>query len=224
MLAIKQTLYRVSGNSPIVAALMTAAQSGKQVTVLVELKARFDEENNIVWAKRLEQAGCHVVYGLQGLKVHCKALLIVRKEDSGIKRYVHLGTGNYNDKTAKLYTDFGMMTSSFSITSDVAALFNVLTGHSLPPSYKKIHVAPAGLRKFFINKIDEEIENKKNGLPSGIVAKVNSLIDEGIIRKLYEASQAGVQIDLIVRGINGLRSGIEGYPKTSVLYPLSADI
>ena len=210
VLAIKQTLYRVSGNSPIVSALIRAAQAGKQVTVLVELKARFDEENNIAWAKRLEQSGCHVIYGLLGLKVHCKALLIVRKEDDGIRRYVHLGTGNYNDSTAKLYTDFGLFTAKPAITSDISALFNVLTGFSLPPQYKKIRIAPTGLRAFFMEMIEKEIENAKNMLPSGITAKVNALIDEDIIKKLYEASQAGVKIKLIVRGINGLRSGIKG--------------
>lgn len=209
VLAIKQTLYRVSGNSPIVEALMHAAQAGKQVTVLVELKARFDEENNIVWAKRLEQSGCHVIYGLLGLKVHCKALLIVRKEEDGIRRYVHLGTGNYNDSTAKLYTDMGLFTARKAITSDVSALFNVLTGFSLPPKYKKIHVAPTGLRDFFMEMIDQEIENAKQAKPSKIVAKVNSLIDEQLIKKLYEASEAGVKIELIVRGINGLRSQVK---------------
>ena len=210
VLAIKQTLYRVSGNSPIVSALIRAAQAGKQVTVLVELKARFDEENNIAWAKRLEEAGCHVIYGLLGLKVHCKALLIVRKEEDGIRRYIHLGTGNYNDSTAKLYTDFGLFTAKPAITSDISALFNVLTGFSLPPQYKKIHVAPTGLRSFFIDMIDKEIENAKNMIPSGITAKVNSLIDEEIIEKLYEASEAGVKITLLVRGINGLRSQVKG--------------
>lgn len=210
VLAIKQTLYRVSGNSPIVSALIRAAQRGKQVTVLVELKARFDEENNIVWARRLETAGCHVIYGLLGLKVHCKALLIVRKEEDGIRRYVHLGTGNYNDSTAKLYTDFGLFTAKPAITADVSALFNVLTGFSLPPTYKKIRVAPTGLRNFFIEMIDKEIENAKNMLPSGITAKINSLIDKEMIEKLYEASQAGVKIRLIIRGINGLRSQVSG--------------
>lgn len=210
VLAIKQTLYRVSGNSPIVTALIRAAQLGKQVTVLVELKARFDEENNIVWAKRLEKAGCHVIYGLLGLKVHCKALLIVRKEEDGIRRYVHLGTGNYNDSTAKLYTDFGLFTAKPAITADISALFNVLTGFSLPPVYKKIRVAPTGLRNFFIEMIDKEIENAKNMLPAGITAKINALIDKEMIEKLYEASQAGVKIVLLIRGINGLRSQVSG--------------
>ncbi len=210
VLAIKQTLYRVSGNSPIVSALIRAAQAGKQVTVLVELKARFDEENNIAWAKRLEKSGCHVIYGLLGLKVHCKALLIVRKENDGIRRYVHLSTGNYNDSTAKLYTDFGLFTAKPAFTSDVSALFNVLTGFSMPAQYKKLHVAPVGLRNFFMEMIDKEIENAKNMLPSGITAKVNALIDEEIISKLYEASLAGVKIKLLVRGINGLRSQVKG--------------
>ncbi len=209
VLAIKQTLYRVSGQSPIVAALIRAAQSGKQVTVLVELKARFDEENNIVWARALEQAGCHVIYGLVGLKVHCKATLVVRRENDGIRRYVHLATGNYNDKTAKLYTDYGLFTSRDAFSFDVSALFNLLTGYSLPPKFKKLHVAPTGLRTFFEGKIKEEIKNAKQGLPAHIMAKVNSLIDPSIIEKLYEASQAGVKIDLIVRGINGLRSKVE---------------
>ena len=210
VLAIKQTLYRVSGNSPIVSALIRAGQSGKQVTVLVELKARFDEENNIAWAKQLEEAGCHVIYGLLGLKVHCKALLIVRREEDGIRRYVHLGTGNYNDSTAKLYTDFGLFTAKPAIAADMSALFNVLTGFSLPPLYRKIRVAPTGLRSFFNEMIDKEIENAKNMLPSGITAKVNALIDEDIINRLYEASQAGVKIRLLIRGINGLRSQIPG--------------
>ncbi|MBN2878696.1 MAG: RNA degradosome polyphosphate kinase [Clostridia bacterium] len=210
VLAIKQTLYRVSGNSPIVSALIRAAQMGKQVTVLVELKARFDEENNIAWAKRLEDAGCHVIYGLLGLKVHCKALLIVRREEDGIRRYVHLGTGNYNDSTAKIYTDFGLFTAKPAITADVSALFNVLTGFSVPAQYKKLFIAPTGLRKFFIDMIDKEIEKARNMLPSGITAKVNALIDEEIIEKLYEASQAGVKIRLLIRGINGLRSKVKG--------------
>ena len=210
VLAIKQTLYRVSGQSPIVAALIGAAQSGKQVTVLVELKARFDEKNNIHWARALEQAGCHVVYGLVGLKVHCKATLVVRKKDGGIRRYVHLATGNYNDKTAKLYTDMGLFTCRDAFAMDVSALFNLLTGYSLPPKFKKLHVAPNGLRPFFEQKIKEEIKNAKQGLPAHIMAKVNSLIDPKIIELLYEASQAGVTIDLIVRGINGLRSRVDG--------------
>lgn len=210
VLAIKQTLYRVSGNSPIVAALIQAAENGKQVTVLVELKARFDEENNILWAKKLEKAGCHVVYGLVGLKTHCKAVLVVRKEDDGIHRYVHLATGNYNDKTAKTYTDIGMFTCRESFGSDVSALFNVLTGYSQPPQWKEIAVAPNSLRSTFLKLIKNETEFAKNGAEGRIIAKMNSLVDTELIQSLYEASNAGVKIDLIVRGICCLRSGIKG--------------
>lgn len=210
VLAIKQTLYRVSGNSPIVAALMQAAENGKQVTVLVELKARFDEENNIIWARRMESAGCHVVYGLVGLKVHCKTLLIVRREEDGIRRYVHMGTGNYNDNTAKLYTDMSVFTCRESVGYDVSALFNLLTGYSSPPSFQDIIVAPTNLRSFFYERIQTEIDNALAGREARIIAKVNSLIDPGIITKLYEASNAGVRVDLIVRGVNGLRSQIHG--------------
>ncbi len=211
VLAIKQTLYRVSGNSPIIAALMKAAENGKQVTVLVELKARFDEENNIHWAKKLERAGCHVIYGLKGLKTHCKILLVVRRENDGIRRYVHMGTGNYNDSTARLYTDIGMFTCRESFGSDASSLFNVLTGYSKQPQYKKVAVAPDGLRPFFNKMIDREIKNAKEGLPSGITVKVNSLICPKIIKKLYDASNAGVKIRLIVRGICGLIPGVPEY-------------
>ena len=166
VLAIKQTLYRVSGNSPIIAALIRAVQSGKQVTVLVELKARFDEENNIAWAKKLEQAGCHVIYGLVGLKVHCKVLLVVRREQSGIKRYLHLSTGNYNDTTAKVYTDTGIFTCNESFCSDASALFNMLTGYSTPSGFKKFKVAPRYLKDFFLKMIDDETENAKQGKPA----------------------------------------------------------
>ncbi len=210
VLAIKQTLYRVSGNSPIIGALIQAAENGKQVTVLVELKARFDEENNINWARKLEKAGCHVVYGLVGLKTHCKTCMVVRKEEDGIRRYVHLGTGNYNDKTAKLYTDIGMFTAKESYGADVSKLFNVLTGYSKSTNYRKIAVAPTGLRDMFIQNIKRERENAKNGIPARIIAKMNSLVDEGIIRALYEAAQSGVEIQLIVRGICCLRPGVEG--------------
>lgn len=210
VLAIKQTLYRVSGNSPIVAALIKAAENGKQVTVLVELKARFDEENNIHWAKKLEKAGCHVVYGLSGLKTHCKICLVVRKEEDGIRRYLHMGTGNYNDITARFYTDMGLFTCKEEYGEDASSLFNVLTGYSLPPQYNKFIVAPHGMRDFFEDKIRSEIENAKNGLPAGITAKVNSLVDPAIIELLYEASQAGIQVRLIVRGICCLIPGIEG--------------
>ena len=210
VLAIKQTLYRVSGNSPIVAALARAAENGKQVTVLVELKARFDDENNILWARRLEKAGCHVIYGLVGLKTHAKIILIVRKEDNGIKRYLHLGTGNYNDSTAKLYTDLGLMTANDEFGSDASAFFNLLSGYSEPPVWNKLVMAPLGLREKIYALIDNEIAMVRSGREGHIIAKMNSLIDQPVIQKLYEASAAGVHIDLIVRGICGLRTGIEG--------------
>lgn len=210
VLAIKQTLYRVSGNSPIVAALARAAENGKQVTVLVELKARFDEENNILWARRLEKAGCHVIYGLVGLKTHAKIILIVRKEDNGIRRYLHLGTGNYNDSTAKLYTDLGLMTANDEFGSDASAFFNLLSGYSEPPVWNKLVMAPLGLREKIYALIDNEIAMVRAGREGHIIAKMNSLIDQPVIQKLYEASAAGVHIDLIVRGICGLSTGIEG--------------
>ena len=210
VLAIKQTLYRVSGNSPIVAALARAAENGKQVTVLVELKARFDEENNILWARRLEKAGCHVIYGLVGLKTHAKIILIVRRESNGIKRYLHLGTGNYNDNTAKLYTDLGLMTANDEFGSDASAFFNLLSGYSEPPVWNKLVMAPLGLREKIYSLIDNEINMVKLGKGGHIIAKMNSIIDQPVIQKLYEASMAGVQIELIVRGICGLRTGIEG--------------
>lgn len=210
VLAIKQTLYRVGGKSPIVRALVQAAENGKQVTVLVELKARFDEENNILWARRLEEAGAHVIYGLVGLKTHAKIALVVRQEESGIKRYVHMATGNYNTSTAKIYTDFGLFTSSDQLGADASGFFNVLSGHSDPPVWNKIVVAPLGLRKKIKDLIDREIAFAKNGKPAYIIAKMNALIDKDIIIKLYEASSQGVKIDLIVRGICGLRPGIPG--------------
>ena len=210
VLAIKQTLYRVSGNSPIVAALIRAVQSGKQVTVLVELKARFDEENNIAWAKTLEQAGCHVIYGLVGLKVHAKLMLVVRREQTGIKRYLHLSTGNYNDSTAKVYTDTGLFTCRESFCADASALFNMLTGYSVPAGFRKFKVAPTYLKDFFISMIEAEMENAAQGKKAAITAKVNSLIDPDVIYKLYDASRAGVRIELIIRGINGLKSGVPG--------------
>lgn len=210
VLAIKQTLYRVSGHSPIVAALAKAAENGKQVTALVELKARFDEENNIVWARRLEKAGAHVIYGLVGLKTHSKIILIVRREADGIKRYVHLGTGNYNDKTARLYTDLGLLTSNDLYGQDASAFFNVLSGYSEPPLFNKLVMAPLGLREKIYALIEREIQHVKQGKTGYIAAKMNSLIDQPVIRKFYEASQAGVKIDLIIRGICGLRPGIPG--------------
>lgn len=210
VLAIKQTLYRVSGNSPIIASLAQAAENGKQVTVLVELKARFDEEHNIVWAKKLEQAGCHVIYGLMGLKTHSKIALVVRREEDGIRRYVHLGTGNYNDSTAKLYTDCGIFTCSEAIGEDATAVFNMLSGYSEPPSWNRLVVAPIWLRKKFLKLIGRETKNAKEGKEGKIVAKMNSLCDKEIIAALYEASAAGVKIDLIIRGICCLRTGIPG--------------
>lgn len=210
VLAIKQTLYRVSGNSPIIEALINAAEQGKQVTVLVELKARFDEENNILWAKRLEKAGCHVIYGLVGLKTHCKILLVVRKESDEIKRYVHLGTGNYNDVTAKLYTDLGLFTTNPYIGSDASAIFNMLSGHSHPTDLYKLSLAPLNLRERFLYMISQETENASMGKPAKIIAKMNSLVDTKIIKALYKASSAGVKINLIVRGICCLRPGIPG--------------
>ncbi len=210
VLAIKQTLYRVSGDSPIIEALIRAAENGKQITVLVELKARFDEANNIIWAKKLEKAGCHVIYGLAGLKIHCKMILVVRKESDRIRRYVHMGTGNYNDETASLYTDLGMLTVKESIASDVSTLFNVLSGYSHYDLWRKIEVAPKTLRQAFYKKIDLEIEAASNGEKAKIIAKMNALIDVGIIEKLYKASQAGVEIILIVRGTCSLIPGISG--------------
>lgn len=210
VLAIKQTLYRVSGNSPIIASLALAAENGKQVSVLVELKARFDEENNIVWAKKLEKAGCHVIYGLVGLKTHSKIALVVRREEDGIRRYVHLGTGNYNDSTAKLYTDCGMFTCSEAIGEDATAVFNMLSGYSEPSSWNKLVVAPIWLRNKFLKLIQRETKNAKAGREAKIIAKMNSVCDQGIIAALYEASAAGVQIDLIVRGICCLKTGTPG--------------
>ncbi len=210
VLAIKQTLYRVSGDSPIVSALMQAAENGKQVTVLVELKARFDEENNIHWAKRLESSGCHVVYGLVGLKTHCKCCLVVRKEDDGIRRYVHMGTGNYNDSTARIYTDLGYFTCKETFGQDISSLFNLLTGFSTNIGFNKIFVAPTNLRDTFLKHILQETKNAQAGKDALIIAKMNSLVDTAIIESLYRASNAGVKIRLIVRGICCLRPGIAG--------------
>lgn len=210
VLAIKQTLYRVSGHSPIIAALAEAADNGKQVSVLVELKARFDEENNINWAKMLEKAGCHVIYGLLGLKTHSKITLVVRREEDGIRRYVHLGTGNYNDSTAKLYTDCGLLTCHPQIGEDATAVFNMLSGYSEPLNWNQLSVAPIWLRKRFMRMIRRETAYASNGCPARIIAKVNALCDREIIGALYEASCAGVKIDLIVRGICCLRAGVPG--------------
>ena len=210
VLAIKQTLYRVSGNSPIVNSLMKAAENGKQVTVLVELFARFDEENNIIWAKRMEQSGCHVVYGQAGLKTHCKICLVVRREDDGIRRYMHLGTGNYNDATAKIYVDTGYFTCKESFGQDCSILFNSLTGYAKNAKWQKFAVAPLTIRAAFIRLIETETANAQAGRSSRILAKLNSLSDVGIIQALYCASNAGVQIRLLVRGICCLKAGIKG--------------
>jgi len=209
VLAIKQTLYRVSGDSPIIKALAEAAENGKQVTVLVEIKARFDEKNNIIWAKHLEKSGCHVIYGLVGLKTHCKLLLIVRREEDGIRRYVHMGTGNYNDVTAKLYTDLGLFTSKPFFGADISALFNMLSGFSKFSRFYKVNIAP-GLDKKFIDLIKQEANRAEKGKKARIIAKMNSLVDEEIIKALYEASCAGVEVDLIVRGVCCLKAGVPG--------------
>jgi polyphosphate kinase len=210
VLAIKHTIYRVGKDAPVLNALIRAGENGKQVTVLMELKARFDEENNILWAKRLERAGCHVVYGLVGLKTHCKICLVVRREDDGIRRYIHLGTGNYNAATAKIYTDLGMLTARETIGQDVSALFNVLTGYSVNLSWNKLAVAPTNLRQTFFKLIEREELNAKEGKPCGITAKMNALVDTQIIQALYRASRAGAPVRLIVRGICCLRPGVKG--------------
>jgi len=202
VLAIKQTLYRVSGNSPVVRALRRAAENGKQVTVLLELKARFDEGNNIAWARLLEESGAHVVYGIANLKVHCKALLIVRREAGGIRRYAHLGTGNYNDRTAKIYTDLGLLSCDEDLGFDVSTLFNVLTGSTSPPErWRKLAVSPFDLRERLEALIEREIAHARSGGGGRIVAKMNSLSDERMVRLIHRAADAGVEIDLIVRGI-----------------------
>jgi len=210
VIAIKQTLYRTSGDSPIVAALTRAADQGKQVTVLVELMARFDEQRNIQWARRLEEVGAHVIYGIRGLKVHAKACLVVRRTRQGLKRYVHLGTGNYNDRTARLYTDMGLMTSAPEVGADVSAFFSALTGYSDPPRMKKLVMAPTQLRERLLKLIEREARRAEAGEPAEIRAKMNSLVDVKVIRALYEASQAGVKIRLNVRGICTLRPGVPG--------------
>ncbi len=210
VLAIKQTLYRTSGDSPIIDALVDAARAGKQVLVIVEIKARFDEQANIRWARKLERAGCHVVYGLVGLKTHCKLSLVVRDEPDGLRRYAHLGTGNYNPKTARLYEDFGLLTADPDIAHDLSDLFNNLSGFAKRFSYRKLMVAPQGLRDGLIERIDREIANHQAGRSSGIRIKSNSIVDETIIDKLYEASRAGVEVDLVVRGICTLRPGVPG--------------
>ncbi|WNV74519.1 RNA degradosome polyphosphate kinase [Geodermatophilus sp. DSM 44513] len=210
VLAIKQTLYRTSGDSPIVNALIDAAQAGKQVVVLVEIKARFDEEANISWARSLERAGCHVVYGLVGLKTHCKTALVVRREGALIRRYCHIGTGNYNPKTARLYEDLGVLTADPRVGADLTDLFNTLTGYSRQTSYRRLMVAPHGIRTGLLEKIRREARNAREGLPAGIRVKVNSLVDEELIDALYEAAAAGVPVELLIRGICSLRPGVPG--------------
>jgi polyphosphate kinase len=210
VLAIKQTLYRTSGDSPIVDALIEAAEAGKQVLALVEIKARFDEQANIAWARRLERHGCHVVYGLLGLKTHCKLSMVVRDEPEGLRRYVHIGTGNYNPKTARIYEDIGLLTANPITSEDVGRLFNHLSGMSQETQYRRLLVAPHGIRTGLLDRINNEIANHEDGLPSGIKIKVNSLVDETITDALYRASQAGVPVDLWIRGICTMRPGAPG--------------
>ncbi len=214
VLAIKQTLYRTSGQSPIVAALAAAAQKGKQVIVLVELKARFDEARNVHWARRLEDAGCHVIYGIAGLKTHAKVLLIIRRESHGIRRYVHLSTGNYNSRTAKLYSDIGLMTTDPDVAADASAFFNLLTGYSQEVGWSQFSISPTGLRQQVVEMIDREVRASTPDQPGLITAKMNSLQDEEVIRALYRASRAGVRIRLNVRGICCLRPGVAGLSDT----------
>ena len=214
VLAIKQTLYRTSGNSPIVDALILAAEEGKQVLTIVEIKARFDEQNNIDWARKLEQAGVHVVYGLVGLKTHCKLSMVVRNDGDQLRRYCHIGTGNYNPKTARLYEDFGLLTSNPQVGEDVSNLFNVLSGYSMNTDYNRLLVAPHSVRTGLIARIDREITHQLEGRPSGVRIKCNSLVDEAIIDALYRASTAGVRVDIWVRGICAMRPGVPGLSDT----------
>ena len=210
VLAIKMTLYRVSPTSPIALALTSAAQNGKEVAVLVELRARFDEEANIRWARALEEVGAHVVYGLVGYKTHCKACLVVRQEPDGIRRYCHLSTGNYNIRTATVYADLGLFTTRESIGEDLTELFNMLTGYTQPRGFNHLLVAPTDLRDGLVERIRREADHARAGRPARLIAKMNSLVDAGVIEELYAASQAGVEIDLIVRGICCLRPGVPG--------------
>ena len=208
VLAIKMTLYRVSGNSPIIKYLGMAAQQGKQVTVLVEVKARFDEQNNVRWAQRLEQMGCHVIYGLVGLKTHCKVALVIRRDEDGLRRYMHLGTGNYNDVTAHFYTDMGLFTCAHELGVDMTNLFNMLSGFARPPYFYQLRVSPDGIRNFINQKIDDQIAVAKSGNPALIRMKMNSLSDKQIIAHLYDAAANGVKVQLLVRGITCLRNDL----------------
>ncbi|MGH3432605.1 MAG: polyphosphate kinase 1, partial [Thermocrispum sp.] len=211
VLAIKQTLYRTSGQeSPIIRALIEAAAAGKQVVALVELKARFDEQANIAWARSLERAGVHVVYGLVGLKTHCKTAMVVRQEGKRIRRYCHIGTGNYNPKTARAYEDIGLLTANSAVGADLTDLFNVLTGYSRQDTYRTILTAPSGIRRGILDRVAQETELAADGMPSGVRLKLNSLVDEQIIDALYRASQAGVPVDIVVRGICALKPGVQG--------------
>jgi polyphosphate kinase len=210
VLAIKQTLYRTSGDSPIIEALIEAAEAGKQVVAVVEIRARFDEQANVRWARKLEAAGVHVVYGLMGLKTHAKLSLVIRDEPTGIKRYCHIGTGNYNPKTARSYEDLGMLSADTELTEDLTRLFNQLSGFAPQSTYSRLLVAPRTLRPGLMERIDREIENVRNGFESRIQFKLNSILDEHFVQKLYEASQAGVKIDLLIRGICAVQPGIVG--------------
>ena len=210
VLAIKQTLYRTSGDSPIVEALIEAAEAGKQVLAVIEIRARFDEQANVRWARKLESVGVHVVYGLMGLKTHAKLSLVVRDEPTGIRSYCHIGTGNYNPKTARMYEDLGILSSDQELTDDLSKLFNQLSGFAPQSTYGRLLVAPRTLRPGLIERIDQEIQNAKDGMPSGVQLKLNSLLDEEFVEKLYEASQAGVPVDLVVRGICALKPGVPG--------------
>jgi len=214
VIAIKQTLYRTSKSSPIITALKRAAERGKAVTVLVELKARFDEQQNIEWARQLEDAGAQVIYGIKGLKTHAKICIIIRRESQGIRRYLHFGTGNYNEKTATLYSDISYMTVDEDLGYDASSFFNIITGYSRPQKYRKMESAPLGLRNKILSLIKQEIQRKKDGQKAYIIAKINSLADPAIIKALYKASQAGIPIDLNIRGICCLRPGIKGLSKT----------
>jgi polyphosphate kinase len=214
VLAIKQTLYRTSGDSPIVDALIDAAQAGKQVLAVVELKARFDEQANISWARKLEQAGVHVVYGLVGLKTHCKLSMIVRRDPDGLRRYTHIGTGNYHPKTARMYEDLGLLTADRATGEDVADLFNQLSGYARATDYERLLVAPHSVRSGLIQRIEREVWHHENGRPAGIRFKVNSIVDEKVVDALYRASQAGVPVDIWVRGICAVRPGRRGLSDT----------